>query len=1277
MDYIALPRLRNNPTIYARPIPINSMKENDSKGSDKGDVKSADAKNEIKDNKNRVSMFALFRFADARDKVYIVLGLIAGVGAGVGGPLRSVFQGKSIGGFTDEDPMEAVKDQVVNMLYLAAGVVVCAGLMEYFWTSVGERIGVKVRTLYLQSVLKKEVTWFDINRPQELPTKISSLITKYQTGIGEKVGKVVMTLSMFLAGLVIALVYGWQLALVFLGLTPLIVLAAHFISISNTRGAETAKRAYAKCGGYAEEAITAVRTVYAFCAEEFEQSKYMNELGNTQKTALNNSLFHGLAVGLISFTMSLCHGLGYFIGSFFIEHEVHNHLYDKAYDTSLVMTVFFAALMAMFSLGMIAPQAKSIDEARMAAYDIYDVIDSVATVDKKEKERGNITIPPEQFKGLIEFKNVSFYYPTRPDVKVLDNFSMAFEPGKMVGVCGETGSGKSTIIQLIERFYSPSSGVITVDGIDLNTLDIKWWRSMVGYVGQEPVLFNTSIRANIEYGKEGATMEEIEQAAAQANAIEFIKKLKDGYETVTGSEGSQLSGGQKQRVAIARGLLKRPRILLLDEATSALDGSSERKVQHSFAKLQKENSMSIISIAHRLTTIQNADKIIVLHDGVLKEEGTDKELRELNTIYANLCRLQDCQAEEVEGKEMEAFGQQRNRSTSRRLSLHNGPPGLNDVTEAPQLSKEEQEKQMALIEEKSKNYRSQLWAESLKHKKAFIGAVVLSVLAGGQMPFTGMLFGMVSMDLQDPDDMRRKINLDFMGYCIIAVCMLAISIGMFGSFGYVASNVTRTLRERLYNGILRMDVGWFDLPSNIPSNLNTLLAEGTENINGVVRMISGTMIQCISAIVIALALGFAFSWKMALIVLGCVPLIGLTSFIQAKFHMGFSKITDELYKDSIKILTEAVKNFRTVASFSSQEKVLKLFTDSLEKPLANSQNSAIVAGVLFGLGQLIINLVFAGLFYFAVWFMVNKGDDPRDSFIAVYSLLFAAMSIGQMQQYAPDIGKAYTSLFSIYGILEQQPKVTSPKEPTNNQVTGRIEFKNVKFKYPTRDDYVLQDVSFNIEPGQKVAIVGISGSGKSTIIQLLERFYDIENGEILLDGINIKEYDIKSLRKLIGYVPQEPILFDTTIEENVKYGYFDATREEVEKACKIANAVDFILKDEYMPRDGVVFATSGGLMDKDEIDIGKGYERKVGAKGSLLSGGQKQRLAIARAILRDPKIMLFDEATSALDSETEKVVQKALNQVSVGRTSVVVAHRLGTIEAVSYTHLTLPTTPYV
>ena len=558
-----------------------------------------------------------------------------------------------------------------------------------------------------------------------------------------------------------------------------------------------------------------------------------------------------------------------------------------------------------------------------------------------------------------------------------------------------------------------------------------------------------------------------------------------------------------------------------------------------------------------------------------------------------------------------------------------------------------------------------MWEENWKYKPYLISAMFLAILSGYHMPTIGMLFGMVTMDLleRDPDKLRQKVNLDFAGFMICAGTIIFILTAMFWLFGYVASRVTTSLRKQMYEHMLTMDMQWYDRPKNMPYALNSILSDGAEDINGFVRNSLGTSIQCLSFLVVALCIGFGFSWRMALLVLAAVPFMGFSGFLNAKFHKGFAMQNKEIYFDSMGILAEAVKNYRTVASFNSQERILTMFINALAIPLSALQSKAIISGLCFGLSQMLPFLVYSALFYFCALFAKYYSADPRTSFAAVYALLFGAMAVGQSQQYAPDMGKASSALVSIYEITDEMPSISST-DKKNPEIKGRIEFQNVTFRYPTRDGDVLKDFNMVIEPGQKVAIVGISGSGKSTIVQLIERFYDVNEGKILIDGIDIKEYSLKELRQSIGFVSQEPALFDTTIEANVKYGCQTATEQEVRDACTIAEAIHFIELDQEKGQIAGDTAKQKEviiMMDGEALDAGKGFQRKVGAKGKSLSGGQKQRLAIARAILKKPKIMLFDEATSALDSQTEKLVQTALNNVSSGRTSVVIAHRMGTI----------------
>ena len=234
----------------------------------------------------------------------------------------------------------------------------------------------------------------------------------------------------------------------------------------------------------------------------------------------------------------------------------------------------------------------------------------------------------------MEFKDISFLYPTRPDVKILDGFNLNIEVGKTYALVGPSGCGKSTVIQLLQRFYDPSTGEVLVGGKDVRTLNVKWLRQHIGVVSQEPVLFDTTIAENILYGKEDATQEEVKKAAANANAHDFISKLPDGYNTMVGERGTQLSGGQKQRIAIARALISDPKILLLDEATSALDTESESIVQQALDKAS--TGRTTIIIAHRLSTIQNADVIASVQDGRIVEKGNHSELMDKEGLYYNL-----------------------------------------------------------------------------------------------------------------------------------------------------------------------------------------------------------------------------------------------------------------------------------------------------------------------------------------------------------------------------------------------------------------------------------------------------------------------------------------------------------------------------------------------------------------------------------------------------------------------------------------------------------------
>jgi len=286
------------------------------------------------------------------------------------------------------------------------------------------------------------------------------------------------------------------------------------------------------------------------------------------------------------------------------------------------------------SIGQSTAMAPNVAKAKPAASALFQMIDEIPEIDS-ESTVGDIL---NSVTGNIEFKQVEFFYATRPDATVFDALNLTVAPGKVMALVGQSGCGKSSIISLLERFYNPVEGEILLDGVEIRKINLKSLRQQIGLVGQEPVLFAGTIADNIRYGKPDATQEEIEAAARDSNAHDFVSHFPDKYETFCGEKGTQLSGGQKQRIAIARAIIKNPKILLLDEATSALDTESEKIVQEALDRVMK--GRTTIVVAHRLTTIKHADIIAVVDDCKIAEEGTHDELMKFNGIYANLVMAQ-------------------------------------------------------------------------------------------------------------------------------------------------------------------------------------------------------------------------------------------------------------------------------------------------------------------------------------------------------------------------------------------------------------------------------------------------------------------------------------------------------------------------------------------------------------------------------------------------------------------------------------------------------------
>lgn len=1210
----------------------------------------------------KVSFFKLFAFADRLDVLYMVVGTIAASANGLAQPLMTLIFGKLINSFGSSDRDHVVKEVskvAVLFLYLALGTAVVSFLQVACWMVTGERQATRIRGLYLKTILRQDIAFFDTETTTgEVIGRMSGDTILIQDAMGEKVGKFVQLLATFVGGFVVAFTKGWLLSLVLLSCIPLIVIAGGAMSLIMSKMSSQGQIAYAAAGNVVEQTVGAIRTVASFTGEKRAIEKYDSKLEVAYKSTVNQGFVSGMGLGVMMLIVFCTYGLAVWYGSKLI--------IEKGYNGGQIINVIMAIMVGGMSLGQTSPCINAFASGKAAAYKMFEAINRKPLIDSYDTS-GRIL---EDIKGDIELRDVHFRYPARPDVQIFAGFSLTVRSGKTAALVGQSGSGKSTVISLLERFYDPDSGEVLIDGVNLKELQLKWIREKIGLVGQEPVLFLTTIRENIAYGKENATDEEIRKAIQLANAAKFIDKLPKGLDTMVGEHGAQLSGGQKQRIAIARAILKNPRILLLDEATSALDAESERVVQDALENVMTNRTTVIV--AHRLTTIRTADIIAVVHRGKIVEQGTHEELiRDPEGAYSQLVRLQEGNKAteeklgQVDTKFRPSFEADKllvrtisknssgrpsmRKSTSRGSSgrrqsfaLGYGVPGPFGLVEMG--GEEEQYERTELDNEKRQSVSMRRLAYLNRPELPVLVVASLAALVHGVVfPIFGLLLSTAIKMFYEPADQLKK-DANFWALIYIGMgCLTFLAIPLQNYFfGVAGGKLIRRIRYMSFQKVVHQQISWFDDPANSSGAVGARLSTDASTVRSLVGDALALIVQNIATIIAGLLIAFIANWMLALIVLAVSPLILAQGFIQAKFLKGFSADAKEKYEEASQVANDAVGGIRTVASFCAESKVMDLYEEKCQGPKEQGVRLGVVSGIGFGFSFFALYCVNAFLFYIGAILVQHGKANFSEVFKVFFALTISAVGVSQSSALAPDTNKAKDSAASIFSILDSKPQIDSSNDEgiTLESVTGKIELEHVSFKYPTRPDVqIFKDLSLTIPAGKTVALVGESGSGKSTVIGLIERFYDPDSGRVFLDHVQLQKFKLSWLRQQLGLVGQEPILFNETIRDNIAYGkQGGATEDEIIAAAKSSNAHNFI------------------------SSLPQGYDTSVGERGVQLSGGQKQRIAIARAILKNPKILLLDEATSALDAESERIVQEALDRVMVNRTTVVVAHRLTTIK---------------
>ena len=1255
-----------------------------------------------KEKKKSISIWKLLYHLSSKKEMFLMLlGTFGSIISAISGPIMSYNFGGAINDFSDlknikeietnTEQIEAFTNSINNIIkrYLfLGGVLFISNFLQAFGWQYSAFLQIhKLKENYFLVIMSQEQAYFDNNNSFELVTKVQTQLQQIELGLGDKFGFVIQKIFNVITGVTISFLVSWKLSLIVLTVAPLTLFLIFYFTKVLKNASKISKKSYQKAGGIAEEMLYNIQTIYSFVNLEFETERFNKNIDDVFKCDKDKALKAGLSQSIMGLSSYISFTVAIFFGKkIIVDNKIDN--IENGLKVGDILVVILSMSTAVWSFRSIAPNFKIIIDAATSSSDYFNLLNRQPKIHfslfpiKKNKN---------EIEGRIEFKNITFSYD---NTKVLDNFSLKVEPGQKIALVGESGCGKSTVVNLLERIYeldfynnnndtiindietnllnddleenknnsnsaSKLNSGIFLDGEEIKNYDLEFYRSLIGYVQQEPVLFNKSVKDNIIFGREdiikkyNLNMDNlIKEACDLANVSEFINKLDGGLNYKVGIQGSKLSGGQKQRIAIARAVLLRPKIIILDEATSALDYKNEKDVQKALDNLKLRNITTFV-ISHRLNTIINSDMIYFMKNGKIVEEGTHEELFNQNGLYKKLIINQVDEDGNliISEEELQENTFEENLKRRRTMVVYSKP--YKEI-EHVKMTAFSINRLFGIIHEK-------------KHLIKL--GIISSILLGVSITFSGYFYGFTinALSQQNVDDLNSDTNL---WGTIYSIDSLFIEIFLFLKLyclEIISSFLTSNLRKMILKKYLELNVAFFDKIENSPGALLSKLSIDTIQLNSVFQMIVGDLFHSLGSLVSGLILSIYYDWRLTVVSFCFIPFIIISNLLVAKTKRSGRKSYKKNNIEAGGILSESVLNTKTIFAFNFQKKSVKLYMEVLSSETKTFVRDSILLGILMGFGVFCSFANHSALFYFSKKFFLNNTLDYKTMNITIQILNLMTSGISNGIRGIFDIKIAKSSFISIFDLLntkneiDHTPNGNKDKKLPNN-IEGKIEFKNVYFKYPIsleneKEDkknkdlildkkrYILKNINFTIQPGQKVALVGFSGSGKSTIIKLLERFYETSKGNILIDGISIQDYNLYELRKKIGLVSQEPILFKRSIYENIKYGKLDAKQNEVFQAAKDASI-------EYL------FSASNL---NDNINKNDKNDESIKDTKSKVSGGEKQRISIARAFLKNPKILLLDEPTSALDKKNEIEITKNLDRLMKGRTTFIVTHRLDSI----------------
>lgn len=953
-------------------------------------------------NEAKTTIFAVYRYASAAEFAMMAVSAVCSIAAGVVAPLMIVVFGQLVGDLSDTSNISqsvggsASNQRILYLVYLAIASFFLEWIGTSGWQQTGRRIARKVREEYLRALLKQNIGFFDSFGAGKMTSHITADMNAIQDAISEKVGITLTTLATFVGAFIVGFIQYWALALILSSSIVAITLLGGLVSVPMQSSGKKAGESASEAATVVDEAFSAIKTVLALNMQERMRDRYAKHTRVVQYWSGRTKSYAGLMLAIMMWIINLMYGLAFWQGARFQDIGI-----------AKIIITLLAIMTGSFSIAMMAPNFQAFNAGSTAAATIFRQIDRFSPIDPS----GDEGLDASTIKGEIEFKDVRHVYPSRVTTNALLNYNLHIAAGKSTALVGPSGGGKSTVVGLLQRFYSPVAGSITIDGVSITDYNLGSLRRQISVVSQEPVLFSLSVRDNIAFGlsdiqRKDLTEQQITdaviQAAEQAYAHDFVSDLPEGYDTSVGERGVLLSGGQRQRIAIARALVSNPKILLFDEATSALDTESERFVQAAIQEASRHRTT--IMIAHRLSTIRDADSIAVVLGGQVSEQGTHSELLAREGTYKKLVDAQalaketgedilEHDQEKIDTTEMEIMEAELSNTVSLTKTRSKAASVLRRVStsrSAADIEKGDHPSKASTSERKYSwwDVIKFLYHYNQQEKWLLLIGCGLSVISGMVQPVGAVLFAKSIFAIVAPSLIEYPINFWAGMYLLVGFVALFVLAGRGVVFGVASARLTARLRTTILDFTLKQEAQWFDTPAHSAGALTSMLSTEPDNAAAISGATLGTLIDGAVTLFGGMILALAIGWKLALVCISVVPVILVSGFVRVALLARFQVMAKKTFEESAASASEYIAGIRTVASLSKEETVWQRYHDQLLDAERKSVRWVVGSSVFFAMSQASQFLIFALVFWYGGRLIGSGEYGPQQFFICMFLLLF-------------------------------------------------------------------------------------------------------------------------------------------------------------------------------------------------------------------------------------------------------------------------------------------------